>query len=128
LTTLSAAELALTPRRWKYSTCLKVPLDNVAGDHIISSASATKGIIIGLAGSDPTVVIRADLRNMLQWQLKSHAAQYGRTIPADELESMVDEGERRALRHARQMTYPRNRRTEHGLRILDQFQWARVPG
>ena len=60
-------------------------------------------IIIGLPRSDPTVVHRADFRNMLRWQLETHAARHGKSIPPDTLDLMVDEGERRVLRDAKQV-------------------------
>src|SRR5271165_2280784 len=81
-------------------------------------------IVIGLAGSEPTVVTPTDFRTMLRWQLETHAARHGKSIPPDELESMVDEVERRALRDARQVELDEDDPLRHQLQTVGRRQRA----
>jgi hypothetical protein len=81
-------------------------------------------IVIGLAESEPTVVTPEDFRNTLRWQLETHAARHGKSIPPDELESMVDEVERRALRDAWQTKLDADYPLRHQLRTVGRRQRA----
>jgi SEC-C motif len=80
--------------------------------------------VIGLAGSEPTVVTPEDFRNTLRWQLETHAARYGRSIPPDELESMVDELERRVQRDSCQMELGEDDPLRHQLQTVGRRQRA----
>jgi len=78
--------------------------------------------VIGLAGSEPTVVTPTDFRTMLRWQLETHAARYGRSIPPNELESMVDELERRVQRDSCQMELGEDDPLRHQLQTVGRRQ------
>ena len=65
-----------------------------------------------------------DFRNTLRWRLEAQASRYGRSIPPDELESMVAEVERRALRDAWQTKLDADHPLRHQLRTVGRRQRA----
>ena len=78
--------------------------------------------VIGLAESEPTVVTPEDFRNSLRWRLEAQATRCGKSIPPDELESMVAEVERRVQRDSCQMELDEDDPLRHQLRTLARRQ------
>jgi hypothetical protein len=77
-------------------------------------------MVIELGEPEPTVVTPADFRKTVRWRLKSLASQHGKSIPPDELESMVAEVERCALRESCQMELGENDPLIQKLRTVGQ--------